>query len=225
MPLLAFRGMLKTRNQILTLLPAVLIGASALALQGRVDAPIAAGAVAVALVPSPLLGPGIVGRAGGRADLAGALVLGTVLVSVLVVGSRGALAAGALFAATEAYAVAAMVAGALPTIRDAILAPIRAIGLLAFALVILNAGFLAPELSLDTVLTAAVLFIVGGLSAALIARATARDLRAAVAGAGLRDPALAVCLAAITGGPDATGVPLLYGLFCLVLGAAALRPR
>src|SRR5207253_3907059 len=79
MPLLAFRGLLRVRNIALVLVPAVVIGAIGLALQGRVDERIAAGALAVAIVPAPLVGPGIVGRMRGRADLTGALGLGTTL--------------------------------------------------------------------------------------------------------------------------------------------------
>ena len=225
MPLLAFRGLLRTRNLALIVLPATALGAVALALEGRVDGRTAAGALAVALVPAPLVGPEIVGRLRGRADLAGALVLGTVIASLLVVGSRGALAASALFTATEAYAIAAMLAGALPTVRDAVLVPLRVTGLAAVVLVFASAVLVGPPFSLEMVLVAGLLFVAGGISAGLIARAMDRDLRAAVAGAGLRDPALAVCLATITAGPDATGVPLLYAVFCLVLGALALRPR
>lgn len=225
MPLLAFRGLLRTRNLALIVLPATLLGAVALALQDRVDGPTAAGALAVALVPAPLVGPEIVGRLRGRADLAGALVLGTVIASLLVVGNRGALAAGALFTATEAYAIAAMLAGALPTVRDAVLVPLRVIGLVALGLVFVSAVLVVPPFSVEMVLVAALLFVAGGACAGLVARAMDRDLRAAVAGAGLRDPALAVCLATITAGPDATGVPLLYAVFCLVLGAVALRAQ
>ena len=69
------------------------------------------------------------------------------------------------------------------------------------------------------------MLVAGAGSAAAVALASGRDPLAAVGGAGLRDPALAVALATITAGPDSTGVPLVYAVFCLGLAGIALRPR
>jgi hypothetical protein len=190
-----------------------------------VDPAISAGALALALVPAPLAAGGIVSRMRGRADLAGALGLGTVVVSLLSVGSRGALAAGALFAATEAYAIAAMLASALPPVRDALLGPLRLVGWAAFAAVLVLALPEVPPIDGWTVLVAAALFVSGILAAAAVAIATRRDVVAAVAGAGLRDPALAIALAAVALPPGSTGVPLVYAVFCLGLAALALLRR
>lgn len=213
------------------------MGALALALQGRVHGSIAAGAIALAIVPAPFLAPEIVGRMRGRADLAGALVLGTVLASLLVVGSRGALAAGALFTATEAFAISAMIANGLPTLRDAVLVPLKLIGWAAVALIFFTAInsmpplFDPPPFGTDpplivmSAIVALAMLVVGGLSSALVARLTGREVAAAVGGAGLRDPALAVALATVTASPYSTGVPLVYGVFCLVLWALSLRAR
>lgn len=234
MPILAMRGLLRLRNLVLIAVPALALGAFALALQGRVDDGVAAGAISVAIVPSPLVGPGIVARLRGRMDLAGALGLGTVIVSLLLVGSRGSLASGALFAALEVYAIAAMVAGALPPVRDALLPVLRVIGWAAFALVLIvtslnalsfNPQGAAPVLGAENMAVAAALFGLGIAVAFVTAAITSRDPVAAIAGAGLRDPALAAAFAMATTGAAATGVPLIYAVFCLGLTAAALLRR
>ena len=196
-PLLALRGLTRQRNLALIIVPAVATGALALVLQGRVDERIAAGAIALAIVPAPLVAPEIVGRMRGRADLAGALALGTVVLSVLVVGSRGPLAAGGLFAATEAFAISAMIANALPTIRDAVLRPLRVTGWLAFLLVFGASAVgtmpplfdappvgTAPPLIVMSVVVALALFAAGAVSSVAVARVLGADLRAAVGGAG-----------------------------------------
>jgi hypothetical protein len=215
------------------------MGALALALQDRVSGQVTAGAIAVALVPAPLVAPELVGRMrGGRMDQAGALVLGTAIASLLVVGSRGALASGALFAATEAFAISSMVANALPTIRDRLLPVLRLIGVVAAVLIVVTIlvegqpllytpAFLEPDPNVavtSAVVALALLFLGAGASVA-VARVTGRDVRAAIGGAGLRDPFLAIALAAVTTTPHSVGVPLLYGVFCLVLAAVALRLR
>jgi hypothetical protein len=237
-PLLALRALLRRRNLALILVPAAAIGAVALLLQGRVDERVAVGAIALAVVPAPFIAPELIGRMRGRADTAGALLLGTLMVSVLVIGSRGALAAGALFTATEAFAVPAMFANALPTMRDRALVPIRVLGWIA--LVAIFAGALATALPplfdrtgggteplpiLPSLLVAAAMFVAGTASTAVTARVVGGNITAAIGGAGLRDPALAVVLATVIGGPGSTGVPLLYAVFCLVLAAFAFRPR
>lgn len=177
------------------------------------------------------------GRLRGRADLAGALALGTVILSVLVIGSRGQLAAGALFAGTEAFAISAMVANGLPTIRDLVLMPLRIIGWITVVLLLVTATIPAMPLLLAgppvgteplvlmSALVAFALFATGVASSAAVTRVFGGDLRAVLGGAGLRDPALGVALATIASGPDSTGVPLLYAVFCLGLAAFALRRR
>jgi hypothetical protein len=229
------RALMRARNLALIVVPAVAMGAIALFLQGRVDDRVAAGAIALAVVPAPFIAPEIVGRMRGRADLAGALVLGTVLASLLVVGSRGALAAGALFMATEAFAISAMVANGLPTVRDALLAPLRVIGVIALVVLLLAtpvwSAIVDPPASLDvglvlsSALAAFALLLAGLVATVLVARVLGRDVPAAIGGAGLRDPALAVVLAVVTAGPASAAVPLCYAVFCLVLAALSLRAR
>jgi len=225
MPLLAFRGLLRIRNLALILVPAVALGLFALALQDRVDPRIAAGAIAVAIVPAPLVATGVVARLRGRMDLTGALCLGTIIVSLLVVGSRGALAAGALFVALEVYAIAAMIAGAIPPLRDLLLPVLRVVGWLAFAVVLVNGAMSSQLVEPLAFVVAFALLAIGVAVAYGVALVTAREPLAAIAGAGLRDPALAVALATITAGPDATGVPLSYAVFCVVLTGLARLAR
>ena len=235
MPLLAFRGLLRVRNLALVLGPAVGLGLFALALQDRADGRIAAGAIAVAIVPAPLVATGIVARLRGRMDLTGALCLGTIVLSLLVVGSRGALAAGALFVALEVFAIAAMVAGAIPPLRDLLLPVLRVVGWLAFAVVLESAtvaggslffqGQAPAPLVLESAGVALALLVIGVAASSAVAVVTGREPLAAIAGAGLRDPVLAVALATVTAGPDATGVPLIYAAFCVVLTGMARLAR
>jgi hypothetical protein len=213
------------RNLALLIVPAVAMGAIALLLQGGGDSRLATGAIAVAMAPAPLVALDLVGRMRGRADLAGALVLGSVTISLLVIGSRGALAAGALFTATEAYALSAMFGNALPTIRDALLLPLRLVGWFGFVLVLATFTPFVLPIDATTIGVAAALLVAGAGSAAVVARAFARDPIAAIAGAGLRDPALAAALATVIGGPESSGIPIVYAVFCLGLAALALRRR
>jgi len=171
-------------------------------------------------------------------DEAGALVLGTAIASLLVVGSRGALAAGALFTATEAFAISSMVANSLPTIRDRLLPLLRVIGVAGAVLIVVTIViegqplfdlpvFLGPDpaLPVTSAVVALALLVVGAGASAAVARVSGREVRAAIGGAGLRDPFLAIAFAAVTTSPHSAGVPLLYAVFCLGLAALALRVR
>ena len=225
MPILAFRSLLRLRNLILILGPSVVLSAIAFALQGRVDDRVAAGAFAVALAPAPLVGPGIVARLGGRMDLTGALGLGTILVAFVLVSGQSGLPAGSLFIATQAYAIAATVGAVIPRLRDALLVPLRIAGWAAFAVVLAAGAVAPPAIDLVTVAVALGLLLAGIVASLAAAYETGREPLAAVVGAGLRDPALAVALATTATGTEATGVPLIYAVFCLVLAGAARVAR
>jgi hypothetical protein len=80
-------------------------------------------------------------------------------------------------------------------------------------------------LALADGLAALGLLVAGVGTSAAVARVTGREVRASIGGAGLRDPFLAIALASVISSPDSTGVPLLYGVFCLGLAALALRVR
>ena len=206
-------------------MPAVVLGLTAVALVGRVDEHVSTGALAIAVVPAPFIAPGIVGRMRGRADLAGALVLGTVVVSFVLAGGRSALASAALFTATEAYALSAMFGNALPTVRDVLLVPLRWIGFAAAAAVLLVSALAAPAIDGVTIVIALALLGLGTGAAAVVAMVTGRDVLAAIAGGGLRDPVLAAALITVTAGSGSAGVPLVYAAFCLGLAALPFRPH
>jgi hypothetical protein len=225
MPILAFRSLLRLRNLILVLGPSVVLSAVAFALQGRVDDRVAAGAFAVAVAPAPLVGPGIVARLNGRMDLAGALGLGTILLAFVLISGRGAPATSGLHIGTQAYAIAATVAAVIPRLRDALLVPLRIAGWAAFAVVLAAGALAAPAIDLVTVAVALGLLLAGIAASLAAAYETQREPLAAVVGAGLRDPALAVALATTASGTEATGVPLIYAVFCLGLAGVARLAR
>lgn len=196
----------------------------AFAVSERLDSATSAGLVALVLAPGGLLAPSVVNAAGGRrADMAGALLLGTVIVSFALVATRPGTTTFALTAA-QAFAVASLVAGALPTVRDRLLVPLRWAGHGAGLAVMLLAVTSGPRVDPATVAAAlaavAVLLVVAG-TAALVLR---RDVFSALAATGTRDPIVATALAWSTGGADATGVPLASAVI-LGIAAAALVIR
>lgn len=222
-PLLALRSLTRLRNLALILIPAAAMAAVALALVGRVDREVSAGALLLAAMPAPLAAPGVVARLRGRGDLAGALVLGSALLALAIGVATGDLASGAAVAGLEAYAAGALLANGLPPVRDVLLTPLRWIGWAAFAAILGIAVFAGPRIDAVTITVALALAIAGIASAAGVAAVSGRDLRAAIGAAGLRDPALAIALA-LARSPSAVGVPAVYAVFCLGLAAfAAIR--
>ena len=219
MPLLALRGLMRVRNLALIAVPAAALAGVAYVAGSLVPGAYAS-AVAVALAPAPLAAPELVARMRGRMDLAGALVLGSVALSLLFVGGQGTAAAGALFVAVEAYGVSAMLASALPTVRDRLLPALRLAGWLAFVAVIAIGIVSAPVIDGRTIAVALALLLAGIIAATLVALGTGRDVTAAIGGAGLRDPALAVALALAVGADAA--VPLVYGAGVAVIAALGL---
>jgi len=218
-PLLALRGLMRLRNLAIIVVPAAaLTGVAYVA--GSLEPKAYAAAIAVALAPAPLAAPELVARMRGRMDLAGALVLGTVALSLLFVGGRGPGAAAGLFTAVEAYAVPAMFANALPTVRDRLLPLLRPAGWLAFAAVVAVGIASAPAIDGTTILVALGLLIAGVVSATAVGLGTGRDITAAIAGGGLRDPALAVPLALAIGADAA--IPLVYGVGVGVIAVLGL---
>lgn len=184
------------------------------------------GAIVLAIMPAPLLGPAILTRMGGRMDLAGALVLGTLLLSLLVMASREAIGSTALSTALATFAVAAMVANGVPTLRDRLLAPLSVAGVASAATIAALAVVMAPIVDLNVMIAAAALFVAGVSTSAVVAVLTRRDVVAAIAGAGLRDPLLAVAFeVAVSGNASSSGVALVYAAFCLGLAALGLARR
>jgi len=197
----------------------------AFAVSERLDSATSAGMVALVLAPGALLAPSIVNAAGGRrADMAGALVLGTIILSFVLVATRPGATALALTAA-QAFAVASLVAGALPTVRDRIVVPLRWAGHAAGLAVLLLAAASGPRLdavSLAVALAAvAVLLVVAGATALVLRR----DVFSALAATGTRDPIVATALVWSTGGADATGVPLASAVILGIVATALLIRR
>jgi hypothetical protein len=214
----------RLRNLVLVVAPYAVTVPLAFAVSERLDHATSAGLVALVLAPGALLAPSVVNAAGGRrADMAGALLLGTVIVSFVLVATRPGGVTLALTAA-QAFAVASLVAGALPAVRDRLLVPLRWVGHAAGATVIVLAAASAPRVDAATVAVAiaavTMLLLVAG-AAALVLR---RDVLSALAATGTRDPIVATALAWSTGGVDATGVPLASAVI-LGIAAAALVIR
>jgi len=192
----------------------------------QLDPATGAGLVALSLAPGALLAPAIVSAAGGRrADMAGALVLGTVVISFVLVVARPEGNSLAL-TAVQAFAVASLAAGAIPTVRDRLIAPLRWTGHLAALAVIGLAIANAPRIDLGAVLVAVAATALTLGAAGAVALALRRDLLSAVAAVGTRDPVLATALAWSAFGVDATAVPLASAaILGIVAGALVIRRR
>jgi hypothetical protein len=183
------------------------------------------GLVALVVAPGALLAPALVSAAGGRrADMAGALLLGTTILSFVLVVTRPGSTTLALTAA-QAFVVASLAAGAIPTIRDLILIPLRWAGYGAAATLVILAAAGRPAIDATTVMVALVAVAVTLAAAGIVALALRRDLFSALAGAGTRDPIAAVAIAWATGGSDATAVPLVSAAILGIVAAAVIFRR
>ena len=217
-PFLALLGLKRLRNLVLVVAPYALSVPLAFAVGERLDAATAAGLVAIALAPGALLAPAVVAAAGARrSDMVGALVLGTLIVSFVLVVTLPTSSTLAV-TAVQAFVVASLAAGAIPLVRDRILGPLRWAGHLAAVAVLVLAVLGGPAIDMRmlvvSIAAVAVIFAVAGA----VALALRRDLLSAVAAVGTRDPVVAAALAWATGGPDATAVPLISAA---ILGIAA----
>ncbi len=192
----------------------------AFALADRLDPANAAGLVALALAPGAFLAPSVMSAAGGRrSDMAGALVLGTVILSFVLVATRPGTSTLAV-TGLQAFTIASLVGGAMPTLRDRFLAPLRWAGRLAAVVVIILAAASGAVVEAGTVIAAvAALAVTLGVSGA-VALALGRDVFSALAAAGTRDPIVAIALAWSTGGPSATAVPLVNAVILGTIAAA-----
>jgi hypothetical protein len=198
---------------------------AAFAVSERLESPVAAGLVALALAPGALLAPAVVSAAGGRrSDMAGALLLGTVILSFVLAATRPAASTVAITAA-QAFVIASLVAGAMPTLRERLLVPLRWGGHLAALAVIALAVASGPPMSVGAVgvALAAVAFTLGVAAAAALA--LRRDLLSALAAVGTRDPVVATVLAWSTAGPAATAVPLASAAILGIVAAALVLRR
>ncbi|GAC1695055.1 MAG: hypothetical protein NVS9B6_00080 [Candidatus Limnocylindrales bacterium] len=225
----------RPRVLLVVLAPALVLVAAARLAGPFLDPVTAMGLLALASAPAALALATRAGAVGGRRDTAGAFLLGTVVVWLVLVVT-GAPGGSAALPGIQAFALAAGVAAGLPKVRDAVLAPIGWIGDAAL-LVLLGAGLAAAQQSaavtlgsafVDLGLAAGVL-VLGTSVAAVAARIARRDQPSALIGSGTRDAGVAIAMSVAVGG-GATMVALAYaGLLALALlafaGVRKLRER
>ena len=216
-PLLALLALRRPRN-----LAPIVLGYAALGLVAViVGDPVVA---ILALSPSPLIGPVIARFLNARAETVGALLTGTIVLSFpLVLAAIPGIAAQtnvALFA----FVIGTAIAGAVPTMRDAVLPIVDGARYVALA-VILGAAGLAALSFVDprAIGIAAIVLLVGTAFAAVGALLFGGDGLAAAIGAGTRDPAVAAGLAISAGLAGGAAVPLAYAaLVALSVGVGKL---
>jgi hypothetical protein len=224
-PFLALLGLRRLRNLVLVIAPYAVTVPLAFVAAGCLEAATSAGVVALALAPGALLAPALLTAAGGRrSDMAGALLLGTVILSFVLVVTRPAASTLALTAA-QSFVVASLGAGALPHVRDRIIVPLRWAGYVAGFVVFLLAIAGGPPIDAVTVIVALAAIGLTLVVAGAVAIALRRDVFSALAAAGTRDPIVAVALAWATGGAEATAVPIVSAAILGIVAAALVLLR
>ena len=184
-PLLALLSLRRPRN----LAPIVLAYAALGFLAVIVGDPVVA---ILALAPSPLIGPALARIAGAREETVGALLTGTLVLSfpilLAAIPGLGPQVNIALFA----FVVGTALASAVPLFRDLVLPIVDGARYVALA-IILGASGIAALAFVDprAVGVAALLLLVGAVSAGIGAMLFGGDGVAAAIGAGTRDPAVA----------------------------------
>ena len=216
-PLLALLALRRPRN-----LAPIVLGYAGLGLVAViVGDPVVA---ILALSPSPLVGPVLARLLNARAETVGALLTGTIVLSFpLLLAAIPGIAAQtnvALFA----FVIGTAVAGAVPTMRDAVLPIIDGARYVALV-VILGAAALAALAFVDprAIAVGALALVVGAVSAGVGALLFGGDGLAAGLGAGTRDPAVAAGIAISVGLAGGAAVPLAYAaLLALSLGVGKI---
>jgi hypothetical protein len=182
-------------------------------------------AVAIlALSPAPLIGPVLARFVAARAETVGALLIGTIVLSFPLLMTAIPGMAPKLNVAVFAFVIGAALAGSVPTLRDAILPVLDGARYVTLAL-ILGAATLTSVSLIDprAVGLAALVLVVGAVTAAIGAMLFGGDWLAAAIGAGMRDPAVAAGIAIASGLAGGAAVPLAYAaLVALSLGVGKL---
>ena len=216
-PLLALLALRRPRN----LAPIVLAYAGLGVIAVIVGDPVVA---ILALSPAPLIGGTLARFVGAREETVGALLTGTIVLSfpllLAAIPGMGPQVNVALFA----FVIGAALAGAVPLFRDAILPIVDGARYVALAIILGGAGVAAISfVDPRAVGVAALVLLVGAVSAAIGAMLFGGDAFAAAIGAGMRDPAVAAGLAIASGLAGGAGVPLAYAaLLALSLGVGKL---
>jgi hypothetical protein len=224
-PLLGLLGLRRLRNLLVVAAPYAVTVPLSLAIADRLEPANAAGLVVLVLAPGALFAPAVMTAAGGRrSDMAGALLLGTVVVSFVLVALRPGAITSALTAA-QAFVIASLLAGAIPTVRDRLLVPLRWTGYIAGLAVIGPAALSGPHIDVTTVVVAIAAIALTAGVAGVVALVLRRDLVSALATAGTRDPVVATALASSMGGSVATGVSLVNAVILGIVAAALIIRR
>jgi hypothetical protein len=225
-PLLALMGLRRPPNLVLIAAPYAVTVPLAFAVVPLLGQAAGAGLVALVLAPGALGAPLFVSAAGGRrADLAGALSLGTVIASVLLVATRPD-SSGAGLTIAQAFLLGMVVGGAVPSLRELVAPPLRWGGHVAGVAVIALAAASGPALSSQAIVIAVVFAALVLAIAITVALTLRRDVLSAGAAAGTRDPIVATFVAWSIGGADATAVPLVNAVILgIVATAVFIRHR
>jgi hypothetical protein len=180
------------------------------------------GLTAVAIAPALLTAPALAGAIGGRMDRAGALVVGSIGMWLVLTLPRGPSALSAAQGAMLPFILGAGVTSVVPMLPELVRTVVQRIGDAAFVVLIAIAASGAGGLNAANGLAALALFVAIGITAAAVARIGGVDLASGLAGAGTRDPAVATALAVALGG--STAVPL-YAAILLLAASAVLVVR
>ena len=216
-PLLALLSLRRPRN----LAPIVLAYAALGFLAVIVGDPVVA---ILALAPSPLIGPALARIAGAREETVGALLTGTLVLSfpilLAAIPGLGPQVNIALFA----FVVGTALASAVPLFRDLVLPIVDGARYVALAIILGGSGIAALAfVDPRAVGIAALVLLVGAVSAGIGAMIFGGDGVAAAIGAGTRDPAVAAGLAIASGLAGGAAVPLAYAaLLALSIGVGKL---
>ena len=216
-PLLALLALRRPRNLAAIALPYAGLGLVAVIVGDPVVA-------ILALSPSPLIGPALARIVGAREETVGALLAGTIVLSfpllLAAIPGLGPNVDIGLFA----FVIGAALASAVPLFRDLVLPIVDGARYVALAIILGAAGVAALSfVDPRAVGVAALVLLVGALSAAIGALLFRGDGIAAAIGAGMRDPAVAAALAISAGLAGAAAVPVAYAaLVALSLGVGKL---
>jgi len=173
------------------------------------------GLAAVATAPALLSASALGSAIGGRIDRTGALLVGTIAAWWVLGLVRGVL--GPAQNAMLPFLVGVGITSFIPMLPEVARAAIGRVGDLAFVVLVAVAISAAGALDPTNGTAAIVVFVGIAATAALAARIGGVDVRSAVAGAGTRDPAVAVGVAVALGG--STAIPLYSGILLLALSA------
>lgn len=186
---------------------------------------LAVGAIVLAISPAELAAPALARALGGRMETAAAITVGTVVLSLALLGSivsQTGAAQATVGMAFFGFMAGVVLGGSAPRVRDALLPTLRAAGRVALTILVVGALVAAiPALRADTAVAALALLAAGVVPAWLVVGFLGGDRTGIVLGGGTRDFAVAATVASAAGGGAASSaLPLVYG--ALLFGGAGL---